>query len=857
MSNPTHRSLEQPLVLIVEDDPGDAHLIRWRLLEEDASAFRICQADSLAAVRHLLEHEGIEPDVVLLDLGLPDSSGIETVEQCRQLTDAPLIVLTGLDDVEATREAIRGGAEDYLAKGEEGALLLRAIRYALLRHNRDADARLTAAVFTHTKEGIMITDAAGLMVYVNQAFSEITGYAREEVIGRTPRMLKSGRHSEAFYHDLWEALRKNGQWSGDLWNRHRSGRLYIQATTISAVRGIRNRVSHYVGLFSDITEHRNAEQRVRESEQRLRAIINAEPECIKILDPTARLVQMNPAGLLMIEADSLAQVVGLEAAKLVMEEQRQDFLAMHQQVLNGVATRMEYQICGLKGGRRWMETHAVPLEEGGQTLHLAVTRDITERKQNEEALRQAQLQAEEANRAKSDFLASMSHDLRTPLNAILGFAQVLEADPRLDGSQQQMASGIRNGGLHLLSLINDILDLARIESGRFLFSPEEWRSESFFRELEFLFRQQAEQQGLLFQVSGRERLPPVLYCDLKRLRQILNNLLNNAIKFTRHGQVTLHLDFSASSGLRLEVEDSGVGMSAEEVVQLFEPFRQVGNHAMHTQGSGLGLSITRRLVEAMGGKIDVTSEPGKGSCFRVELPVTQGQQTAAPDDVSRATVSGYQRIRGEGALRLLIVDDQEASRQVLRRLLEPLGFAISEAEDGVNALAQLTDTPPDLVLTDVRMAQLNGLELTRRLHALPGFAQLPVIAVSANAYAEDVASSREAGCVAHLAKPVQREELLEQLGRHLPLCWQQRTTQQASAPPAPDHVPLTTEQAKEFLHLTRTGNLSAIHRFAEALHRDGRYPTTAARIEALARSFDIGGLVQLAREFDQRDPQAE
>lgn len=241
------------VVLIVEDEAGDAYLIRRQLLEKDAHAFSVHLATSLNGARALIETEHLHPDVILLDLNLPDSSGPETVARCRSLVDAPIVVLTGLDDTEITQSAIQSGAQDYLTKGSSARALRRAVRYAILRHQRDADIRLAVTVFSHAREGIMVTEANGTIVDINHAFTRITGYGRDEVLGQNPRILNSGRQSKDFYLAMWQCLQQQGFWEGEMWNRRKDGEAYAALQTISAVRNAAGTIRQYVSLFSDIT----------------------------------------------------------------------------------------------------------------------------------------------------------------------------------------------------------------------------------------------------------------------------------------------------------------------------------------------------------------------------------------------------------------------------------------------------------------------------------------------------------------------------------------------------------------------------------------------------------------------------
>lgn len=247
---------KQPRVLIIEDEPGDAELIRLQLLERDSQAFEVKMAASLSEARDLLQ-EGLQPHVILLDLNLPDSTGPETVKRCRKLApDVPLVVLTGLDDLEATEVAIEAGAEDYLSKGEDASSLRKAIRYALLRHERDSSERLALTVFNYAREGIMITSDAGEILEVNDAFTRITGYKREEVVGQNPRLLNSGHHTTEFYDAFWKLLLSEGHWEGEVWNRRKNGEIFVENLTVSAVRDPADRITQFVALFTDITEQK-------------------------------------------------------------------------------------------------------------------------------------------------------------------------------------------------------------------------------------------------------------------------------------------------------------------------------------------------------------------------------------------------------------------------------------------------------------------------------------------------------------------------------------------------------------------------------------------------------------------------
>ncbi len=384
--------------------------------------------------------------------------------------------------------------------------------------------------------------------------------------------------------------------------------------------------------------------------------------------------------------------------------------------------------------------------------------------------RDARHAAEAANRAKSEFLASMSHELRTPLNAVLGYAQLLAMDEGLSPRQARGLDAIHQSGQHLLALINDILDLARIEAGRTELNPGPVNLTSFLRAVVNLMQVKAQEKRLAFVFDPAAGLPQTVLVDERRLRQVLLNLLGNAIKFTDQGTVTLRADAEpagpAQVRLRLDVEDTGVGVRPEDLERIFKPFEQVGDLQRRSGGTGLGLPITRALVNDMGGQVQVSSEFGRGTRFRVELPL----EVVAPAAQAPRTARG--RLRYEGpARRVLVVDDVAANRALMCDFLSDAGFEVAQAGDGGEMLAAASDFRPDLILMDSVMPTVDGLEATRRLRRDAALAAVPVIAVSASVTAEHRAACLQAGVNVFLTKPVSLETLQAHIGEQLGLTW--------------------------------------------------------------------------------------
>ncbi|ACB34855.1 multi-sensor hybrid histidine kinase [Leptothrix cholodnii SP-6] len=659
--------------------------------------------------------------------------------------------------------------------------------------------------------GIVITDVQGNIEYVNQAYTLVSGYSRDELMGHNPSLAQSGLTPRQHYTDMWSTLAKGQSWQGEFINRRKSGETYDVFATVVPMRDGEGAVTHYLAISEDITErkrlsaeldqHRHhleelvaertqalqvAHQALADSEKFLRSLADNLPDRLTYWDTDLRCRFANKAFLKFHDL-SEEQAIGRSSRHLLMDQaSASEWIVRMSAAMSGAPQHFERARLGADGRSRTERVHQIPdLKDGVVQGAFVLVSDITGIKQAEQRLTQlneeltfARDRAEAANRAKSVFLANMSHEIRTPMNAIIGLTHLLLRDST-DTVQQERLGQVTGAAHHLLDVINDILDLSKIESGKLELEQTDFPVDTLLSRACALVGERARAKGLEL-VLDSHRLPTSLRGDPTRLSQALVNLLSNAVKFTEQGSVVVRAEIvhEDPDGLtvRFEVDDTGIGMAPEQIGRLFAAFEQADSSTTRRfGGTGLGLVITRHLAELMGGEVGVSSAPGVGSRFWFTARLQRAAGGGAPAVVAPAWLTG---------MPALLVEDLSATRQAVGDMLGALGLRVDTAQERQEAIdraasAAARGAPYRILLIDARLGTEQPAATALQMHTRLG-AQMPptVLLVEDGDPIELPASLTTLHAVA-LPKPVTASALLDTLLLLL------RDDIAAPAPPAP------------------------------------------------------------------------
>jgi PAS domain S-box-containing protein len=613
-----------------------------------------------------------------------------------------------------------------------------------------------------------------------------------------------------------------------------------------------------VALRLEMSRKLRAEQALRASQKKL--ALHLEQTLLGVIewDLEGRVRAWNPAAE-QIFGYARNEAIGRRADELIVPSSH-TFSAKGElsALLGNGGSEASTREATTKDGRtilcEWVNT--LLKDEGGKVVGvMSLVSDITERHQAER-LRVEKEAAEAASAAKSSFLANMSHEIRTPMNAILGFSQLMQRDKALTGHQRQQLDIINNSGEHLLALINDILEMSKIEAGRLLANMGAFDLGWMLDELERLFAERAAAKGLSLRFVRADDLPTSIVSDENKLRQIFLNLLGNAVKFTDAGMIEMRVNAlrqdTGQLRLLVEVQDTGRGIAAGDRDKLFTYFEQAGSSHSTEPGTGLGLAICREFVELLGGTIDVISEPGKGSTFRFDVPVGEALAEAITPPAPRRRVIGLRE--DEPRYRVLVADDAKDNRELLVQLLEPLGFEVKCVANGREVLDAFKEWQPDIILMDMRMPVMDGYEATRLIRSSEGGGEAKILGVTASAFTDARQSVLDAGVDEFVAKPFDEADLFEKIGQALGarFVYDDGGGEDESQPAEPLEtklsVPLPHGLAQRIRQATKMADFEAVAELAEEVAQIDAHSADVLR--ALAERFDDKGILAALGEAD-------
>ena len=725
-----------------------------------------------------------------------------------------------------------------VAERERAELLLRESREYLLVHR----ARLRA-LLRSLPEQVWMKDRAGAYLAVNAEFERFQGVVEAEVLGRTDFEMDASERS-AHYAAQDSATLAAAEPLVFLETEHSAaggGERHLEVTK-TAVRDDHGEVIGVVGVARDMTEIHAANLALKTSEARFRATFETAGDAIVIIRRGV-VVDCNRRAAEMLGAGAPDGPLGrpMQAFSADGQDSAHEMARHLAAIKQGGMRTFEWRCRRLDGTPFDAEITISLFRHDGQRLLQAVLRDVSERRRMIAALEAAKEEAERANRSKSVFLANMSHEIRTPLNAVLGFTQLLMADRKLPGETQSRLRVIHGAGNRLLGLINDVLDLAKIESGSLhvLRAPFDLLQE--LRELDALYGAHARAKGLALQAELALAAPAVVEGDRNKVGQIVANLLGNALKFTERGHVGLHVwrDPAQAERIWFEVSDTGPGIAPEDLAGLFVPFRQ-GTAGQEKGGTGLGLALSRDMARAMGGDLAVASTPGEGTQVRFWLPLPAGRLPEAGAPVG----AGAQVLDESTPCAVLVIEDDPHSREVLVDLLRRAGCSVAQAVDGREGLARCRSERFDIVFSDIRMPNMDGVEMIERLRADPATRELPVVAVSASSLEHERRFYIEAGFQDFIGKPYPFHEVYRALVDHAgvrlrPAAPAHEADDAAAAPLAAGLAPGVRDQLRALAAAASRGELAAVARQMEAIAPEAIGRARWQSFDDAAQSYDF------------------
>ncbi len=726
---------------------------------------------------------------------------------------------------------------------------------------------LQSAIFNSANFSSIATDEKGVIQIFNVGAERMLGYAAIEVVDRiTPADISDPQEviarAKALSSELattitpgFEALVfKAARGIEDIYQLtyiRKDGSRFPAVVSVTALRDDQSAIIGYLLIGTDNTARQQVEaermvldQRVRDQQFYTRSLIESNIDALITTDPRGIITDVNKQ-MEALTGCTRDELIGAPFKGYFTDPDRAE-AAIKLVLGEGNVTDYELTARARDGKETVVSYNATTFHDRDRKLQgvFAAARDVTERKRYEQSLQQA-------NRAKSVFLANMSHEIRTPMNAILGFSQLMLRDQDLTPRQCQYLGTINRSGEHLLALINDILEMSKIEAGRTTLNLSTFDLPVLLKDLEMMFRVRTDEKKLSFSVEMIGEVPQYIVTDINKLRQVFINVLGNAVKFTEQGGIGLRVranrEGPTGPSLRVEIEDTGPGISPDDQDKLFRHFEQTKTGEQAGTGTGLGLAISREFIRLMGGSITVSSQVGKGSIFVIDLPLNEGEAQAVQTKEKARHVVKLQP--GQAKCRVLIVDDIDDNRQLLAQLLAPVGFETRLATNGAEAVHEFEEWRPHLILMDFRMPVMDGREAIRRIRTMSAGKETKIIAVTASAMDENRHELIAIGADDFISKPFREAELFQKIHAHVGV--EYVYAEQPTAAARNEEAELTRQSLAglppELIQPMREAVLTADldQLLAKIEEVEARDPRIAQELRRLAESFQYEKLLDL------------
>lgn len=606
------------------------------------------------------------------------------------------------------------------------------------------------------------TDPQGKITYVNDKFCEISGFDREELIGKDHRIINSGFHSKDFFKDLWNTLKAGEVWRGQIKNKSKNGNHYWVDSSMTPIKDRQGNILEFMAIRNDITKEKELKEFIDETQ--------------KIGQIGGWQLDINTMNTFW--TDETYRIHEIPIGSPTNTEKGIQFYAEHERpritqmvtdcIQNGTPFAGDFEFITAKGNKKWVHSKGRPEfgNEGNIIRLIGTFQDIT-------TLKLAQLEATKAEKAKSEFLANMSHEIRTPMNGVIGMIDHLQ-ETDLNKDQRDMLKTIQSSSQTLLKILNDILDISKIESGKLDIEEDNFNLKNNIIDSVYLFDSKASEKNNIIEIKYDSNIPEWFIGDGVRINQIIINYLSNAIKFTDKGNITIKVESTNQNNksyeLLISVTDTGVGIPKESQAKLFSAFVQADSSITRKfGGTGLGLAICSKLAQALGGSVSFQSQEGEGSTFSLKIPLKRGEKIKQNEQT--ANIDPNVDLSHEYAHHILLVEDNLINQKVAGMIIKKFGYSYDIAADGLEALKAVEDNGINhysIILMDMQMPKMDGIKATKELIQLYGTDTPPIVALTANAFESDRENCIQAGMVDFLSKPVKKDKLAGILQKYHP-----------------------------------------------------------------------------------------